>query len=228
MKIKKGIFYILLFVTIAESIVLFYPLLKKNPEKIAIKKDTITFLIPDKSLQKTILSKKDTVFLTPDKKTESFAQKKDTITFLTPDKKIKKTPLKKIIKKDINIADAVLFEKVFGIGQVLSKRIVKYRKILQGFSMKSQVYEVYGLDSLVVQKLFEKFEIKKLPKIKKININKATFKEILRHPYLDYEMTKKIFQYKNKHSIFKSLKKLKEILEISDEKYQKILLYLKI
>lgn len=208
MKIKKGIFYILLFVTIAESIVLFYPLLKKNPEKIAIKKDTITFLIPDKSLQKTILSKKDTVFL-------------------TPDKKIKKTPLKKIIKKDINIADAVLFEKL-GIKKFLSKRIVKYRKMLQGFSMKSQVYEVYGLDSLVVQKLFEKFEIKKLPKIKKININKATFKEILRHPYLDYEMTKKIFQYKNKHSIFKSLKKLKEILEISDEKYQKILLYLKI
>ena len=63
-------------------------------------------------------------------------------------KKIKK--LKAIEVKDLNTSTTADLTQVPGIGEVLSKRIVKYRKHLQGFDYLVQLYEVYGLDSLVV------------------------------------------------------------------------------
>ena len=191
MKIRKGIFFLLLLIAVVESIFLFLPSKnesKKLPTK-KDKKDTIAFLNSDKKLKKS-----------PTKKINSKKYKKN----------FKKPRPKKIIKKDLNTADAPSFEKVRGVGKILSKRIVKYRKLLQGFSMESQVYEVYGLDSTVVENVLKYFIIKERPKIKKTNLNKGTFKEILRNPYLNFEMTKKIFQYKNKHKTFESLKNFEE------------------
>jgi len=63
-------------------------------------------------------------------------------------KNIKK--LKAIEVKHLNTSTATDLTQVRGIREVLSKRIVKYRKHLQGFDYLVQLYEVYGLDSLVV------------------------------------------------------------------------------
>ena len=46
---------------------------------------------------------------------------------------------------DLNSADTTELQKVRGIGPVLSKRIVKYRKLIGGFTDKSQLRQVYGL-----------------------------------------------------------------------------------
>ena len=205
-KQKRGVLYLLLFVAVVESVLLFLPSNKKHSEKPLAEKDTTYKKLPAKNFAK------------PTEIKVSQAHKK----------KIKKPFKKKINKEDINTADSESFKKVRGIGEVLSKRIVKYRKRLQGFSMKEQLYEVYGLDSTVVKRLFKYFAIKKTPKLKKINLNEASFKEILRHPYIDYPMTKKIFQYRDKHKKFKDLKSLKELLKLSDKRYEKIVLYLKI
>ena len=51
---------------------------------------------------------------------------------------------------DINIASADDFEKLPGIGPVLSKRIVKYRESLKGFESVNELYKVYNLDKKVV------------------------------------------------------------------------------
>ena len=59
------------------------------------------------------------------------------------------------VKKDLNTADAQMLQSVSGIGSKLSARIVKYRTYLGGFSEMNQCYEVFGLDSLVVQKLMK-------------------------------------------------------------------------
>ncbi|RKR07043.1 helix-hairpin-helix protein [Maribacter vaceletii] len=68
--------------------------------------------------------------------------------------------------KDLNIATSVDLREVYGIGEVLSKRIVKYRKKLGGFSNNNQIYKVYGLKPDVANRLLEKFQVLKASNIK--------------------------------------------------------------
>src|SRR5688500_9623509 len=56
-------------------------------------------------------------------------------------------------KFNLNQADTAQLKKVYGIGDKLSLRIVKYRDVLGGFISMKQVGEVYGLDSAVVDRL---------------------------------------------------------------------------
>ncbi len=100
-------------------------------------------------------------------------------------------------KKDINAAASQDLIQVFGIGEVLSSRIIKYRNLLGGFVTMNQLHEVYGLDSLVVSELRERYYVEKSFSPKKININTAEYKTVLRHPYLSKELTDKLFEVRN-------------------------------
>lgn len=142
-----------------------------------------------------------------------------------------KDPLKDIYnwpkeKIDLNRASPDQFRKINGIGKVLSQRIVNYRSSLNGFSSEKQLYEVYGLKHELVEKILHHFELQSEPTIKKLNINTATFKEVLRLPYIDYELTKKIFQYRDQVAELQSISELKNIESFPLENYEKIIVYL--
>jgi DNA uptake protein ComE-like DNA-binding protein len=115
---------------------------------------------------------------------------------------------------------------VYGVGPILSKRIVRYRKRLQGFSMEKQLREVWGLKSEVLERILRKFEIKNAPRIEKTNINTATFKEVLSIMYLDYPQTLAVFRYKDARGKIETLEELKKIEGFPVEKYDRIVLYL--
>ena len=54
---------------------------------------------------------------------------------------------------DLNAATPEDFKKISGIGEVLSKRIVAYRKRLGGFVLEEQLDEVYDLKLEVLKRL---------------------------------------------------------------------------
>ena len=130
------------------------------------------------------------------------------------------------ITKDLNSATAEELKIVKGIGEKLSQRIVKYRNKLDGFIISDQLYEVWGLDKEVADKTLERFPIINKPIVEKINVNTATFKEVLSIIYIDYELTKKIFNYRDEVAEFQSLEELKKIDEFPLEKFDRIALYL--
>ncbi len=142
-----------------------------------------------------------------------------------PFKKKKESTLP-IIVKDINKATAEELQVVNGIGQALSARIIKYRDKLGGFYFNDQLKEVYGLSPEVIQKVQKRFQVLSNPKIKKININEATFKQILHLPYINYELTKKIMNYRDEFAEIQSLEELKKIEGFPIDKYDRIILYL--
>ena len=131
-----------------------------------------------------------------------------------------------IIKKDINAASAEDLIIVNGIGEKLAKRIIDYRTKLQGFSFNDQIFEVWSLDKEVAAKVLQYFEVTKQPTIQKINVNTASFKEVLAIVYLDYELTKKIFNYKKQVAEIQSIEELKKIDGFPLEKFNRIVLYL--
>ena len=130
------------------------------------------------------------------------------------------------IKNDINLAEFSDLNAIKGVGTKLANRILNYRAKLQGFSKDDQLYEVWYLDTIIADRILQNFRVKSLPVIQKFNINEATFKEVLSIVYIDYELTKKIFNYKDEVSEIQSIEELKKIDGFPLDKFNRIALYL--
>lgn len=98
-------------------------------------------------------------------------------------------------KIDLNSANAIDFRKLYGIGEKLSSRIVKFREKLGGFSSTNQIKEVYGVSDSLYDSFKTRLEIgpKELTKLK---INSCTELELKAHPYIDWKKAKLIFNYR--------------------------------
>jgi DNA uptake protein ComE-like DNA-binding protein len=129
-------------------------------------------------------------------------------------------------KKDLNLASAEELIEINGIGEKLAARIIEYRKTLKGFTFDDQVREVYFLPPETADKLLLQYEVKEKPAIAKLNVNEATFKEILALPYIDYGLTKRIFNYKKTNLRIDSLEELKKIDSFPLDKFDRIAVYL--
>ena len=112
---------------------------------------------------------------------------------------------------DINLADTIALQNIRGIGKILSKRIAKYRDLLGGFVTLDQLFEVYGLDSIVATKLIEQSFLEDSFTPKKININITTKKELSSHPYISNKMADLIIAYRSQHGNYTDLSPLKTI-----------------
>ena len=132
----------------------------------------------------------------------------------------------KISTTDINKATAEDFQSISGIGSAFSNRIIKYRSKLQGFSFDDQLYEVWGLDKEIADKVLSVFKIDEKPIIKKVNINTIEFKQLLKNPYVNYELCKKIFNYRDEVAELQNISELKHIEGFPVELYDRIVLYL--
>ncbi len=132
----------------------------------------------------------------------------------------KKSFSKKVV--ELNNCDSLELLDLKGIGPSYAKRILKYRSMMGGFVTVEQLKEVYGFtDELYADiKPFVKVNAEL---IKKININGDDFKTINKHPYLSYELTKQIFNFKRKTPITKD--NFKEVLN-DDAVYTKVLAYI--
>jgi DNA uptake protein ComE-like DNA-binding protein len=142
-------------------------------------------------------------------------------------KEAKERRRKALIIKNINTAIAQDLVVIKGVGIKTANRIINYRNQLKGFSFESQLYEVYYLDTLVADRILKQFKIFEKPTIEKLNVNTASFKEVLHLPYIDYALTKKIFEYRDGVAEIQNLEELKKIKGFPLEKFDRIALYLK-
>jgi DNA uptake protein ComE-like DNA-binding protein len=90
---------------------------------------------------------------------------------------------------DINTCDSASLEALPGIGPVLSARIIKYRNLLGGFAAVQQLKEVYGLTEETYDLISGRIYADTAA-IRKINMNTADYKKLIRMPYFEkYEVT---------------------------------------
>lgn len=127
---------------------------------------------------------------------------------------------------DINLADSIQLLSVYGIGPVLSKRILTFRDRLGGFVSLDQLKEVYGLDTSVVQNLKKRFRIHPDFHPRTIKLNSATLDDLDNHPYISRKEAMAILTYKKQHQSFQSIDQLEEIITLSPTMIQKLRPYL--
>lgn len=101
------------------------------------------------------------------------------------------------IRVELNGADSLALLAIPGIGPSFSKRIIKYKALLGGFYKVEQLLEVYGFNTEMFQTIAPYVYVDP-GLIRKLNINRADFKTINRHPYLSYEQTKSIVKARDK------------------------------
>lgn len=128
---------------------------------------------------------------------------------------------------EINSADAETFQKLKGIGPYFSKEIINYRNKLGGFYSKEQLKEVYGIKEELYIEIEPKLQLDKT-KIIKIDLNKAGFKELIRHPYIDKEITLAILKLKKELSSFTKVEDLIYYDTLDKADFEKIKAYLEV
>ena len=130
--------------------------------------------------------------------------------------------------RDLNSATVDELKSVNGIGDKLSRRIVKFRDLLGGFLVEEQLGHVYGLEPEVVARVLNNFRILESPTIPKININQASSRDISKLVYIKYEVAARIVALREAKGGIDSFDELIEIEDFPSEKLDIIKLYLQL
>src|SRR4030042_88090 len=126
---------------------------------------------------------------------------------------------------DINTCDSASLEALPGIGPVLSARIIKYRNLLGGFADVDQLREVYGLPeetfTLISGRIFADSSA-----VRKINVNSADYRQLIRLPYFERYEVASILNYRELNGKISGMSVLVDNKLIAPEKVEKIRAYL--
>ncbi|MBL86136.1 MAG: competence protein ComEA [Winogradskyella sp.] len=131
-------------------------------------------------------------------------------------------------KVDLNKATASQLQKVYGVGEKLSDRIIKYRTKFGGFIADVELSEVYGLMPEVIERIREDFTVKTPRAIQTYNINSATRDELVLIKYIDYEVANNIIEERTLREGFRSFEELTKIEDFPIKKLEIIKLYLRL
>ncbi len=177
----------------------------------------IRFIVPNRKMNIEIIPLDNTI---------SFADSNPQISDNTQPQKSKagKT-IKPARILDLNKCDSAALESLPGLGPVLSARIVRYRNLLGGYADVSQLKEVYGLPEETWDLVSGRLKADP-DDVRKININQADYRQLIRLPYFErYEVTA-ILKYRELNGKIESIDELVENGVIDSAKVKKVKWYL--
>ncbi len=128
---------------------------------------------------------------------------------------------------EINSADSANLMKLPLITPKLARTIIRFRDVLGGYYSKSQLLEVYGLDTACYNSIVIYIKVD-ASKVEKLDINKATEKAMTHHPYIHKKLAKAIFDYRKQNSGFKDIKEIMNVEGVDKDLYLKLSPYLSI
>ncbi|MCC1484119.1 ComEA family DNA-binding protein [Winogradskyella immobilis] len=132
-------------------------------------------------------------------------------------------------KIDLNTATAIQLQRINGVGEKLSERIINYRKKYKGgFISDIELIEIYGLKPEVIERITNQFTVKTPRIVEKLHLNTATRDELVTIKYIDYEIAKSIIEERILRDGFKSLNDLTKVEQFPANKIEIIKLYLQL
>ena len=107
---------------------------------------------------------------------------------------------------DINTADTALLKMIPGIASKRAARIVAYRRSLGGFVSVEQAMEAIELPDSVLKYM----AVSQVP-VTKINVNKLSVQQLMKHPYLNFYQAKAIFEHRQDKGDLHSLDEMSHL-----------------
>jgi len=134
---------------------------------------------------------------------------------------------KQVSTLELNSADSTDFEDFPLISPKVARTIVRFRNALGGYYDKKQLLEVYGMDTSAYNSMINHITLD-ASLVEKLNINKATEKALIHHPYIHKVLAKAIVNYRKTNGHFQQVSDIMKVDGIDKELYQKLSPYLSI
>ena len=132
-------------------------------------------------------------------------------------------------KSDLNIATTYELQKVYGVGAVLSSRIIKLRdSFIGGFISDIQLQDVRGLTPETIENILKHFSVKTPRAFQKINLNTATIDQLVTIQHIDYELAYEIIELRMLKEGYKIIDELTKVKGFPTKKLEIIKLYLEL
>lgn len=122
---------------------------------------------------------------------------------------------------DLNDADTVLLLKVPGIGPYFARQIVRARKMLGGFYSVRQLLEIQDMP----EEALPYFEVNPA-KVHRLNVNKLSLVELMRHPYINYYQAKAIVDYRRLYGEIHDMGQLKLMKYFTPDDFERLRHYI--
>ncbi len=127
-------------------------------------------------------------------------------------------------KIDMNGADSLAWVALPGIGPGFAKRILKFKEQLGGFHHVNQLKEVYGMDTIWVERYRKRFHVG-TGVFRKLQVNRLLWQEF-RHPYLPYAQAKLFLNYRKQHGVVRDFDELSQIKLLDMRAWERLRPYL--
>ena len=130
-------------------------------------------------------------------------------------------------KIDLNITTVNELQKVYGVGSVLSNRIIKLRdSFIGGFISDIQLQDVRGLTPETIENIRKQFSVKTPRTYLKISLNTATVDQLVTIQHIDYELAYEIIELRMLKEGYKIIDELTKVKGFPVKKLEIIKLYL--
>lgn len=126
---------------------------------------------------------------------------------------------------NINTADSAALVAVDGIGAYSAQKILAYRQALGGFVSLKQLSEIKGLRAENLEQLIQVALIDST-KVRKIDINRASIKTMVAHPYIVYSQAVAIDDWRRERGRIDSLVNLSFLEEFTPSDIERLQPYL--
>ena len=117
---------------------------------------------------------------------------------------------------DLNTVDSTTLVELPQIGPYTAVRIIEFREKLGGFIDKEQLRDVKGMDDARFAAIQPYINLDAV-EIRKVDVNRADFKTLVHHPYLNYEQVKRIVNQREKRGMIKNWAQLEELIKEDGE-----------
>lgn len=124
---------------------------------------------------------------------------------------------------DVNTSDTTAWKSLPGIGSYRAKRIVRFREALGGFSSIDQIATTRGLPDSTFSAIRDFLKISPVPR--PIPINRATYDELNKHPYINRNLANSIVQNRAKFGRFNGPEDLRRLRLITEDNLLLLLPY---
>lgn len=136
-------------------------------------------------------------------------------------------PMEQAARRSLNIntADSAALVAVDGIGAYSAQKILAYRQALGGFVSLKQLSEIKGLRAENLEQLIQVALIDST-KVRKIDINRASIKTMVAHPYIVYSQAVAIDDWRRERGRIDSLVNLSFLEEFTPSDIERLQPYL--
>ena len=130
-----------------------------------------------------------------------------------------------VIFVELNSADTTELMQIRGIGRGYARGIVRFRNETGGFVSVEQLQEVYGMRPENYERI-RPFCTVDTSLVQRININTASVERLNRHPYLNFQQSKAIYDLRRKKGRIETIDELRNLKDLPSETLLKMQPYL--